>query len=276
MTAPDRRFFRPIRWSDRDRYFGPFTFCRRDGWDFGAVLSSGDGDEYAGCRLRMHLMGYTLIVALPPIIKPWRVKKKFAHLSPDELARVGRDFYYETGDRDFGFAASEGALHIYYGNRVNEWPGCKSKVIFYPWRAWRRDSTTFYDNAMRPVALARTWDEVWAAKDACPSVTFAFDDYDGERITAICKVEETRQLWGEGRFKWLSWLRPARVWRHLDIQFSAEVGPRKGSWKGGTVGHGIDMQPGEDHEAAFRRYCAKEGLTYQGPAALRAIGEVRE
>ena len=28
--------------------------------------------------------------------------------------------------------------------------------------------------------------------------------------------------------------------------------------KGGTVGHSIDMLPGELHEAAFRRYCEKE------------------
>jgi hypothetical protein len=54
------------------------------------------------------------------------------------------------------------------------------------------------------------------------------------------------------------------VRRSLDLQFSAEVGKRKGSWKGGTIGHSIDMMPGELHEAAFRRYCAQQGLTFVG------------
>lgn len=48
----------------------------------------------------------------------------------------------------------------------------------------------------------------------------------------------------------------------LDLEFSSEVGRRKGSWKGGTLGHGIEMLPGELHEAAFRRYCAQNDLTF--------------
>lgn len=43
----------------------------------------------------------------------------------------------------------------------------------------------------------------------------------------------------------------------LDLRFSEEVGPQKGSWKGGTIGTGCDMLPGETPEQAFRRYCEK-------------------
>lgn len=258
---------KPIGWSDNDRYFGPFTFARGEGRDLGLILSSGDGDEYAGCRLRLHAIGFTLIVALPLIIKPWRVKKKFTHLTQEQMERIGRDFYYETGARNFGFVASDCELRLYYGNQTDEWPGSKSKVIFYPWRAWRTDTTTFLDEDMAPVAVARTWDERWAAEEACPKVTFQFADFDGQVIMATCHIEERRLLWGEGRFKWLSWLRPARIDRGMDIAFSSEVGRRKGSWKGGTVGHGITMQRGENHEAAFRRYCKEQGLRFIGQAA---------
>jgi hypothetical protein len=52
----------------------------------------------------------------------------------------------------------------------------------------------------------------------------------------------------------------------LDIRFSEETGRRKGSWKGGTLGHGIDMLPGELHEAAFRRYCATHEMEFVGAA----------
>ena len=48
-----------------------------------------------------------------------------------------------------------------------------------------------------------------------------------------------------------------KIRRSLDLEFSGETGPEKGSWKGGTVGTGIEMLPGELHEAAFRRYCQK-------------------
>lgn len=54
------------------------------------------------------------------------------------------------------------------------------------------------------------------------------------------------------------------VRRSLDIQFSGETGTRKGSWKGGTVGHSIDMLPGELHEAAFRRYCSEHKMAFVG------------
>ncbi len=65
------------------------------------------------------------------------------------------------------------------------------------------------------------------------------------------------RLFGTGWFKWLSWFRAPKIRRSLAIEFSGETGPEKGSWKGGTVGTGIDMRPGELHESAFRRYCGE-------------------
>ena len=82
-------------------------------------------------------------------------------------------------------------------------------------------------------------------------------DYDDEEITATTYTEEREYKKGTSWCKWLSLFIRPKVVRALDISFSAEVGPRKGSWKGGTVGHGIDMLPGENHESAFRRYCKK-------------------
>ena len=46
-----------------------------------------------------------------------------------------------------------------------------------------------------------------------------------------------------------------------------ETGSKKGSWKGGTIGHGIDMLPGELHEGAFRRYCLAHKMKFIGREA---------
>ena len=106
------------------------------------------------------------------------------------------------------------------------------------------------------------FDQYRAAKDECPSVTFSFADFDGENLTATTQIEDREWRFGEGWFKWLSWFRQPKIRRSLDINFSSGTGPRKGSWKGGTTGHGIDLLPGELHESAFRRYCAAHDMTF--------------
>jgi hypothetical protein len=62
------------------------------------------------------------------------------------------------------------------------------------------------------------------------------------------------------------------VKRSLDLRFSDEIGPEKGSWKGGTVGHSIDMLPSESPEAAFRRYCEQEHRAKYGTYRLTYVG----
>lgn len=92
---------------------------------------------------------------------------------------------------------------------------------------------------------------------------------------ATCKVEEREWHRGEGWFKWLKWFYPAKIKRSLDLSFSAEVGPQKGSWKGGTLGHGIDMLPNETVEDAFRRYCSMEHERKGRKFMLTYLGELK-
>jgi hypothetical protein len=111
-----------------------------------------------------------------------------------------------------------------------------------------------------------------AIEESCPKVHFGFEDYDGELIIATCNVEEREWLFGTGWFKWLSLFRAPKIRRSLNLQFSAEVGPQKKSWKGGTVGHGIDMREGETPEQAFRRYCEMDHERKGKHFKLRFIG----
>jgi hypothetical protein len=75
-------------------------------------------------------------------------------------------------------------------------------------------------------------------------------------------IQEREWLRGVKAFRWLSRFFYPKIRRSLNLEFHKEVGPRKGSWKGGTIGHSIEMLPGELHEAAFRRYCEKNNMTF--------------
>ena len=91
------------------------------------------------------------------------------------------------------------------------------------------------------------------------------------RISMTTKIEEREWRFGTGYFKWMSLFRPAKISRSLKLDFSDEVGPEKGSWKGGTVGHSIDMLPGELHEEAFRRYCSEDHRSKYRKLKLRFV-----
>lgn len=58
----------------------------------------------------------------------------------------------------------------------------------------------------------------------------------------------------EWRQKWLAWC-PwfAKVRTSIEVEFDGEAGERSGSWKGGCVGCGYDLKPGETPEQALRR-----------------------
>lgn len=258
------------RWGDNDHGFGPFTFAVDKGWKPLAIILKSGCDEYPGCSLRVSGFGGTMIVALPQIIQPYR--KKVVAKSWDEATvhRLGRNWYYDVHPREFGVSYSEGHLSILYGRQTHDssteqrW-GCR-----LPWTRWRHvrhslyglDGTLFAHLPVNWRHGTPGYDEWYRLSDACPTVAFEFDDFDGERIVATTKIEEREWRFGTGWFRWLSWFRKPKVRRSLDLRFSKETGRRKGSWKGGTIGHGIDMLPGELHEAAFRRYCEAHEMKF--------------
>lgn len=268
------------RWGDNDRYFGPFTYAKDDSyrrWEI--MLESGD-DEYRGCQLRLAGFSRTLIIALPRIIRPWRRKVKAGPAwDAATVARLGRDWYYDTHQRAFGICLSGSGrsdggydyLSIKFGAATHDSLTDMHKGWFLPWKSWRHVRHSLYDLEGKHFGdmpegrhYLDTLEEREALQAACPSVTFAFADFDGEQLTARTRIEEREWRLGEGWFKWLSAFRKPNISRSLDIRFSGETGKRKGSWKGGTTGHSIEMLPGELHESAFRRYCAKHNMTFLG------------
>lgn len=69
-----------------------------------------------------------------------------------------------------------------------------------------------------------------------------------ERIAAV-HVEER-----EWRWKWFKWLPyPHKIERAISVEFNSEVGESTGSWKGGVLGCGYEMLPGETPRQTLRR-----------------------
>jgi hypothetical protein len=256
------------RWGDNDKHFGPFTFSFRETWKpLAIVLSSGD-EEREDCCIRFQVFGTTMICELPQIVKPWR---KWVDLRGKEWAQS--DGYWDEHPREYGFCLSEGHLHVKFGAQTGDSSTTQDWGCFLPWTEWRHIRHSFYglqgehvatlpDTGKSYLGNPSRWEQERAIADATPTASFEFEDFDGERIVATTRIEECEWRAGVGWFKWLALFRKARVSRSLDLRFSSEVGKRKGSWKGGTVGHSIEMLPGELHEAAFRRYCTKEGLLF--------------
>lgn len=267
------------RWGDNDHHFGPLTYAR-DGKHFRhlAVILTSGCDEYPGVSLRVSGFGHTVILALPQwALRPYREKVPARSWDAATIARLGRDWYWLVDAREYGFSLSDGHLNVRLGRQSMDSSTEQNWGCFLPWTQWRFVRSSFYGlqgehlatiaRGSRGSAWRLQWEKERKLKDATPTAAFDFDDFDGERITAVTRIEEGEWRFGTGWFKWLSLFRRARIRRHLDLRFSAEVGRRKGSWKGGTIGHSIEMRPGELHEAAFRRYCDQEGLTFVGAAA---------
>ena len=252
------------RWSDHDRNFGPFTYAHDKGWRFAAVLSSGD-DEDRGCMFRLTLFVHTLIVHLPRwILQPHR-RRVEANWDRATVARMGRNYWHDVTRREYGVSCWEGFLQVFLGRQSHDSSTEQKWSAFLPWTQWRFICKRLYDldgKLWRIEPSNASLDDWQQNRNECPSCWFAFADYDGEQLTARTRIEEREWKFGDGWFKWLSLFRCPKIVRVLDLYFSGETGRRKGSWKGGTIGHGIDMLPGELHEDAFRRYCAEHEMTF--------------
>lgn len=266
---------RALEWTrEQDRHFGPFLYAKEErssGW---ALIASSADDDGGVPSLRLTLGRRTFMMLLPHwLIPAERTKVKATYWSAEEIARMGRDWYWNIEERQFGLSLFEGHLSLRYGRQTNSSRETKSKGWFLPWTQWRHVRYSVYlpDHTLakdfldgkrkRGDGLSR-FEAQRAFEETLPKSVFEFKDYDGEQITATTFISEREWRFGEGWFKWLSLFRKPKIRRSLEIQFSAETGRRKGSWKGGTIGHGIDMAAGEPPAEAFKRYCAEHDMTF--------------
>jgi hypothetical protein len=268
------------KWGDNDVYFGPFTYAHseKEYNPFAVIIGSGD-EEHPGCYLRLGGFRKTLICSLPPIIPPYSEKVIASSWDEATVSRIGRNWYYAVSEREYGFTyagsgciGDGGFLQVFLGRQTQDSSSEQRWSCFTPWNNWRHVRHSFYgldgnhfwtasDESNR-LMDHEGWQARKDAEDACPTRTFAFSDFDGEFLTAKTRIEERQWELGTGWFKWLSHFHKPIIHRSLDIDFSGETGKRKGSWKGGTVGHSIEMLPGELHQSAFERYCKEHEMKF--------------
>lgn len=263
------------RLSDEVRRFGPIEISERDAYRPVSIsLESGD-DEYSGCSLTLRALGWSVRVRLPAVLKPYR---EWIDTSKYEWSRNPNGGYWDVHRREFSLYVNEGYVHLHYGPQTNDSSTTKGLCREIPWMAWRYDTTRLFDDRGALVWIQQgarqNWDEQHAAEKALSKVRFAFKDFDGEDNIVTTHITQREWLKGRGWFKWLSLVVPRMVRRSLELNFEKEVGPEKGSWKGGTTGHSIEMLSGELHEAAFRRYCEQDHRSKYRPYRITFVGKV--
>lgn len=258
------------RMTDNDRNWGPFTLAR---WKnvFTAEFSTGDEEDGPmQNQLLFVAFGWALRITLPNLIPCAREKVEAKSWDAETIKRLGRDYYFNTWDRRFGISLSDMGngydfLQVRFGRQTNDSRTDMDWCRHLPWMQWdhvRRslyspDGTHFYTEPRR-IRGIESHREVWKEEEKCPCSYFGFEDFDGEMIVATCRIEEMEWHKGEGWFKWLRFFHKPKIRRSLDLRFNAEVGPEKGSWKGGTIGTGCEMLHFDTPETAFRRYCEKQ------------------
>lgn len=286
----------PLRWThDRDWWWGPFTYSRGDYSPWAVILSSWGGgeddDRPSNLRISAPWVG-TLIIRLPNFLSP-HIERVYpqdpAWHAPDGevYKRLGRDYYENIDVCEYGWMVSNsgavgGAQHLQlrYGRSTHDSSTDKSWGCFLPWTDWRHVRISFY--GLQGELVGSVYDEdhpstsmVLGGPKGCydvqrelearvPKQKFIFRDYDGEQLIATCHIEEREWRWGTKWCKWLSVFRRPIIHRSLDISFSGETGKRKGSWKGGTLGHSIEMRHDDSHLSAFLRYCKENDMTWVG------------
>lgn len=152
---------------------------------------------------------------------------------------------YECDAPKWGISIHNNTVWIHRGGKGNMKGGSKWWTWYIPFltKEWVRTSILLKGGIWEHETKGNRKDfykEEWKEKQESWTYNYT-DSYDGEVIPTTIYVDER-----EWRPKWLKWTSLfAKKSRSIDIHFSKEVGKRKGSWKGGTLGCGYELLPNE-------------------------------
>jgi hypothetical protein len=235
------------RLTDNDRNWGPFTFAR---WErrLSAHFSTGD-DEDPENHLLFVGFGWALRVRLGRWLKPG-----------GKYGEHEREWGFSLTDQRDTVGSSKGfdSIHISFGLQSMDSSTERGWYKTFPWTEWDHVRREIYRPNGQSFAVEKDWKEFYEIEKTCPKSYFAFEDYDGTRIVAACTIEEREWHRGRGWFKWLRHFSKPIIHRSLRINLSEEMGPEKGSWKGGTIRTSCNMETNDTPEDAFKRWCDRE------------------
>lgn len=140
--------------------------------------------------------------------------------------------------------------------------------IYFPFTEYRRVYMDFLDHELNFVERYRNndndsinFDSLRDVESRAPILEMEFKDYDGTVVKATARFTRSKYRLGTKWAKFLGYLVPSKTYHHIEIQFDQEVGPEKGSWKGGTMGITTQRFPEESARDCMIRVCEGEGLT---------------
>jgi hypothetical protein len=246
-------------------------------WRFALQIGT-DHDYGKSCWLELAAFSRALWFRIPGILKPAQ-----RHVT----TKMGS--YTDTIRRQYGFSINREALHLYYGMQPGYWSrddpsnSDRSACWFIPWNQTDRvrydflnlDGSLFRRVHDNPNGSCRI-DDIRSAEKDVPKVKFKFNDYDGEEITATCYLYEMEWRYGIGLFRWVRYFRKPIIHRCLDMQFSSDIGHNKSTWKGGTIGHSVELLHGESALEAFIRYGSEIERYREVGSQSRAFSNITE
>ena len=202
---------------------------------------------------------------IPEIFKP---RKKWVDTSKYSWSTNPKGGYWDYIGREYGFTITEDSLHVHYGIQPGSWSSRDkknsdhTKVFDIPWKnntftghLFFTPDWAFYD-VVKPKNKrgALDFDKLHDVQRAIPKFKIKFNDFDGEEIIATCYLTMRKYHRGTSWCRWLKYFTKPIEYYSLEVEYNKETGYEKGSWKGGTIAHGIPLAYGEDPIEAFNRY----------------------
>ena len=246
-----------------------FSICLQTPWE-------DDHGDMPHNLFHFHVWRWSWWIKIPQIIKP---KEKWVDLAYAEWASVGKDGrkgYNERIRKSYGFTFTPESVHVSYGIQPGGWSrndpenSDHTKVFNYPFNLdfVRWDVMDLNQNI---IMSGDEWQKVDRPKYDLPYqeafhfipdkraiALFMFHDkFNNCDVLAKAHVEERE--WHRGKWKWLKAITRQFAWgryvkRSLSVDFSEEVGKRKGSWKGGVLGTSINFLDKESVYDCIERF----------------------
>lgn len=240
--------------------------------EFGIVIKTNFCDEEPLNSNIINIMFFkwSIYIQIPQILKPLPIQ---------EYNNYSKSYYTTYLGREYGIYTFEDVVFLKYGIYNDNW--CRDSkynsrmlILNMNWKQYTFVRNTIYDKnfsvlwqkhdldkSLNVNSDIDSWDFIENMSDD-NKFKFKFSDFDDEEITAICHIEE--RVWYKGRkeFSWLKYFTKPLIRLSLAIKYSSEVGHKKGSWKGGVIGTGIDFDINENIADVFKRHCDNNNLTF--------------
>lgn len=219
----------------------PFTYKRVEvgllDWGVGAGLIRFE-DHYSIC---LHLICLSLYIPI------WSNEsyKDYAHWG--FAVRAGSDWGWWT-DWHFNWGEACKIVHMPWA-----WEWHRTSILTPDGSRWMHDLRLpgRLTGPLELPASERSWNFHCDAPRWQQTHPYDYVLKSGEVQNRIATVSISEMEW---RWRALAWLPyPRKVRRTIDVKFSAEVGERSGSWKGGCTGCSFELRPGETPLACLRR-----------------------